>query len=68
MKEFTMECNCGDKMTVQASSREEAVAKFKEMMNEEAVKAHMTEKHAGDPMPTLAEVHAMIEKGVTEAG
>jgi hypothetical protein len=66
MKEFTMECSCGDKMPVQASNREEAVAKLKEMMTEDAIKAHMTEKHAGDPLPTIAEVHAMIEKGVTE--
>lgn len=59
---FSMTCTCGDVMTVEAETRDEAVGKMKEMMNESAVAAHMAEKHPGDPVPPVAEVHQMIER------
>ncbi len=51
-------------MTVDAANREEAVAKFKAMMTEEMTAKHMAEKHAGQPVPPLAQIHAMIEEKV----
>ena len=50
-----------------APNRNAAVAKFKGMMNEGAVKAHMTEKHPGTAIPAVAAVHADIAKMVKEA-
>lgn len=62
-----MTCSCGDVMTVEAGSREEAVGKMKGMMDETAVAAHMSEKHPGEPMMSVAQVHAMIEQGLAVA-
>ncbi len=57
-----MTCSCGHTMAVEAASQAEAVKKLKGMMNKAAVKAHLAEKHAGQPMMTVADVHAAIEK------
>ena len=54
-------------MTVDASNRNDAVMQFKNMMNESAIKAHMAEKHPGDPVMSVAECHAMIEQQVAPA-
>lgn len=63
---YSLKCTCGDVMTVDASSRDEAVAKFKEMMGPDAVAAHFAEKHAGQPVPAQDQVNAMVESGVME--
>lgn len=61
MHKFTMVCSCGDPMTVEAETREEAVAKLQGMMTEEAIAAHMTDKHPGEQqIPSVADVHAQI--------
>ena len=44
-----------------------AVAKFKGMMDEAAIQAHMAEKHPGQPVMSVADCHAMIEKDVMPA-
>ena len=62
---YSMKCSCGDVMDVEAGNRKEAVAKFKAMMTQDAINAHMSEKHPGKPVMTMAECHAMIEKDVT---
>ena len=54
-------------MNVEANDRDEAVAKFKGMMDESGIKAHMDEKHPGKPIMSVAECHAMIEKDVMPA-
>lgn len=54
-------------MTTEAKSREEAVGNLKAMMTEEAIAAHMREKHPGEPMMTKAQVDAQITKGVKVA-
>ena len=61
---YSMKCTCGDVMDMEAGTRDEAVAKFKEMMTQDAIDAHMAEKHPGKPSMTMAECHAMIEKEV----
>lgn len=53
-------------MTMEAETRDEAVQKLKDMMNAEAITAHMTEKHAGQPAMSVEDCHAMIEKEVQE--
>lgn len=52
-------------MSVDAQNREEAVAKLKEMMTQEALDEHMQQYHKSDePKPTLEQSHAMIEQTV----
>ena len=53
-------------MTVEADDREAAVAQFKDMMDEAGIKAHMDEKHPGDPVMAVADCHAMIDRDVKE--
>ncbi len=67
MKKYQMTCTCGDVQTVDAASHEEAVQKFKDMMTQDAVNAHFAEKHAGQPVPTVDQVHANLEAQVVEA-
>ena len=64
---YSMTCACGDVMTVDAADRNQAVQKLKEMMTEDAINAHMSEKHPGDPVLPMSQVHMMIEQGVQEA-
>ncbi|HEY4489959.1 MAG TPA: hypothetical protein VJC12_01735 [Candidatus Paceibacterota bacterium] len=59
---FKMTCSCGDTMNVEAENRDEAVGKFKAMMDEGAIKTHMDEKHPGEPLISVADCHKMIEE------
>lgn len=62
-----MTCKCGDSMEIEAGSREEAVEKMKGMMGEAAIKEHMEKNHPGQPVMSVAECHAMIEKDLAPA-
>ena len=62
-----MTCTCGDVMSVGAKNRTEAVSKLKGMMTQAAIAKHMTEKHPGDAVPAVAQIHSMIEKNVVTA-
>lgn len=64
MSEYSMTCSCGDVLKVEAGSKDEAVSKIQAMMTEEAMQAHMAEKHPGDPVPALAAIHGMIAQSV----
>lgn len=57
---FSSTCSCGDVMTVDAGSKEEAVTKLQAMMTEDAIAKHMAEKHPGDPVPSMEQAHALI--------
>ncbi len=67
MQKFNMTCSCGDTMSVDAADRAGAVGQFKAMMTEASIKAHMAEKHPGEPVISVADCHAMIEKQVVAA-
>ena len=54
-------------MTVEAENREAAVEQLKSMFDEAGIKAHMEEKHPGDPVISLSDCHAMIEKETVAA-
>lgn len=62
MTTYQMTCSCGDTMNIESSNREEAVSKLQAMMNVSAIAAHMKEKHPGEPLIPVDQVHAMIEK------
>ena len=66
MNKFSMTCNCGDVMSVDAESREEAVIKMKGMMTQEAIDAHCAEKHS-DMKLAMADVHAQIDQKLVAA-
>ncbi len=68
MASYSMTCSCGQTMSLEAASREEAVGKFRSGMTQEAVDQHFRDhNHGSDPKPTLAEVHAAIEQMVAPA-
>jgi hypothetical protein len=67
MAMFKMSCTCGDEYSVDANDRDEAVSKMKGMMTQEAIDAHMNEKHAGQPKISMADCHAMIERDMVAA-
>ena len=59
-----MTCTCGETMSVDTADRNEAVGKFKGMMDENAIAAHMADKHPGEPVMSVDACHAMIEQQV----
>lgn len=64
---YSMQCTCGHVLSVDAESREDAVAKMKEMMTQDALEAHLKQYHKPDePVPTLEQSHAMIDQMVVE--
>jgi hypothetical protein len=67
MQKYTMTCSCGLVMETEASSKDDAVTKFKGMMSEDAIKAHMADKHKGEPVPTKTQADMMIEQNTKAA-
>lgn len=67
MTTYQMTCSCGDTMKVEGATREEAVAKLTEMMSVSAISAHMKEKHPGEPLIPVAQVHTMIQENLVVA-
>ena len=67
LTKFVMTCSCGDSMEFPAKTRDEAVAACKAMMKQDAIDAHMSEKHPGMPSMSEAQCHAMIEKQMVAA-
>jgi len=61
-----MTCTCGQEMTVDANSKEEAVEKLKGMMTEDAIAQHCAEKHPGEPVPSKEQADAMIEQNTKQ--
>ena len=47
--------------------RAEAVEKIQAMMDEEAVKTHMGQKHPGEPVPSVAQAHQMVAERTAAA-
>lgn len=67
MANFSMTCTCGDTMTIEAPSRDDAVGQFKAMMDEAGIAHHFAEKHPGEaPMP-VEQAHAMLDQAVVAA-
>ena len=66
MAKWQSTCTCGDTMDVEAGSKEEAIDKTMAMMTPDAVAAHMTVKHSGQPVPSLEETRAGVESTIHE--
>jgi hypothetical protein len=54
-------------MSVDAASQQDAVQQLKDMMTVDAIGQHMAQRHPGQPVPPVSQVHALIEQG-TRAG
>lgn len=59
---FAMKCTCGHVIDVDAPNHEEAVEKIQDIMSEDAIAAHMAEKHVGEPVPTKEQSDMNIEQ------
>lgn len=66
MTKYSFTCTCGHKVTADAENKEEAVKKIQDMMGQDAINAHMAEKHPGDPVPTKEQSDQMVEQMVVE--
>ncbi len=66
MNKYSMTCTCGHTLTAEAADRESAVAQIKAQMDEAAIAQHIAEKHPGEPVPPVADIHAMIEQQTKE--
>ena len=64
---FSLTCSCGDVIKVEAGTRTEAVKNLKTMMSEKSVAEHMKQKHPGETIPAIQQVHAMIEQDLKMA-
>ncbi len=64
---FSVTCSCGETMTVKAGSREKTVRNMKSLFNETKVYEHMAQKHIGDAVPTIEQVHSVIEQNLKTA-
>ncbi len=64
---YRMTCSCGDVVTTRAGTREKAVRNMKALLSEAAVYEHMAQKHIGDRIPTIEQVHAVIEQNLKES-
>jgi hypothetical protein len=68
MANWQMTCSCGESMQMDGDTREAAVDKLMAVgMTPDAIKAHMTEKHAGQPIPTLDQVRQGLLASATAA-
>jgi hypothetical protein len=67
MAAYHMTCSCGHDIKVDAKNRDEAVSKIQSMMDEKAIDAHLKEKHKGEPVPSVAQVHQMIAQNTVAA-
>lgn len=66
MNTYSMMCTCGDEMKVEAESRGAAVAQMQQMMNEDMIASHMSQRHPGEPVPSMTDAHAMVEANMKQ--
>lgn len=69
MKKYSMTCSCGQVMSVEGNTREDAVVKMKQMMDQVGLDTHWAQFHKGKPdseKPTVEQSHAMIDQMLQE--
>jgi hypothetical protein len=66
MATYSMTCSCGEVMSAEANSRDEAVKTLQSYMNPESIAQHMKDHHKADePVPSVEQVHGMIAQLTT---
>jgi len=61
---YSLTCSCGDILFVKGQTREDAVKHMKTLMSAATVYEHMAQKHIGDAVPTIEQVHQVIEQNL----
>lgn len=65
MAHYSMTCTCGYETSIESTSRDEAIAQLKSMMDEPGIEQHFAEHHKpGEQRPTVQQAHAMIDQMV----
>jgi hypothetical protein len=64
---YSLTCSCGDVMTVKGRTRAKAVRSMQAVMNESTLYEHMSQKHIGESVPSIQQVHAIIEQSLKTA-
>ena len=66
MATYSMTCSCGEVMTAEANSRDEAVKTLQGYMTADSIAQHMKDHHKADePIPSVEQVHGMIAQLTT---
>lgn len=65
-KTYSITCTCGDKMQVEARSREAAVEQLKRSVDELSLANHAAERHPAGDAPTMDELFEIIEYTTVE--
>ena len=66
MATYSMTCSCGEVVTAEANSREEAVKTLQGYMNDASIAEHFKSHHKADEaVPSVEQVHGMIAQMVT---
>ena len=61
---FQMTCACGDKTMIESTDIAAARAELKKRWTQNAIDAHMQDKHMGQPEVAVEQCHAMIDKSL----
>ncbi len=67
MSQFSMTCTCGHVISVDASDKQDAAKQMKTMMTADAIAAHFKDKHPGQAVLPVPQVHALIDRSVHAA-
>jgi len=65
---YLTKCTCGNTITVDAGSREEAVEIIKGIKTIGSINAHMADRHKGEPVPTKEQSDAVIAQTTYQKG
>lgn len=64
MNKYTATCTCGDKMETMGNNVDEAFDNLMKTMTPEAMAAHWTTKHSGQPMPDMEAMKAGLKGSI----
>jgi hypothetical protein len=66
MATYSMTCSCGEVMSAEANSRDEAVKTLQGYMSDASIAEHFKAHHKADEaVPSVEQVHGMIAQLVT---
>ena len=68
MNTYVIHCECGNMMSVESESRDEAIDRMKIIMSKRGIADHYNTFHGRtEKVPTVAEIHTQIEEEIKEA-
>lgn len=66
IRTYSITCTCGEKMAVEAKSRDDALFKIRESLDELTMANHAAEKHPAGDAPTMEEMEEIIAVTLVE--